>query len=103
VRGATGQQQGWPHTTTVRRHAARTSRCSLGDLAGGKQRTWPQGMSPASASTRICAKYPSSIDSISIVALSVWMSHRMSPADTLSPTFIFHAAMEPCAYDRSTQ
>jgi len=38
------------------------------------------------------------MDSISIVALSVWISARMSPAATNSLSFSFHAAMPPCVF-----
>src|SRR5712671_6607190 len=45
--------------------------------------------------TRIFAITPSSIASYSMVALSVSISARMSPALTLSPSFLSHLAMLP--------
>src|SRR5579864_7545697 len=45
--------------------------------------------------TRILAKVPSSAASISIVALSVSISARMSPALTVSPGFLCHLAILP--------
>ena len=47
------------------------------------------------ASTRICATTPSSIDSTSMVALSVSISAITSPECTVSPTAISHFATVP--------
>src|SRR3984893_13008060 len=52
-------------------------------------------MSAVPSGTRIFAITPSSIASYSIVALSVSISARMSPALTLSPSFLSHLARFP--------
>ena len=70
---------------------AATSACSSHNTATGL----PTGMSSAPSGTSTLATHPSSMDSISIVALSVWISARMSPAATNSPSFFFHEAMPP--------
>jgi hypothetical protein len=72
----------------------------------------PFGSSPSSASTaigvltatlsvpsatRILASTPSSTASTSMVALSVSISARMSPALTGSPSFLSHFASLPCS------
>src|SRR6266852_6373894 len=52
-------------------------------------------MSAVPSGTRIFAITPSSIASYSMVALSVSISARMSPALTLSPSFLSHLARFP--------
>src|ERR1700732_1227531 len=52
-------------------------------------------MSAVASGTRIFAITPSSMASYSIVALSVSISARMSPALTLSPSFLSHLARFP--------
>src|SRR5712691_3080870 len=52
-------------------------------------------MSAVPSGTRIFAITPSSIASYSMVALSVSISARMSPALTLSPSFLSHLARLP--------
>ena len=47
------------------------------------------------AGATILARVPSSVASTSIVALSVSISHRMSPAWTVSPSFLSQLATLP--------
>ena len=56
----------------------------------------PTGISSASPlGTKIFAKYPSSMLSISITALSVCTSAKISPTATASPSALFHRAIPP--------
>src|SRR6266853_5162955 len=52
-------------------------------------------MSAVPSATNIFAITPSSVASYSMVALSVSISARMSPALTLSPSFLSHLARFP--------
>ena len=53
------------------------------------------GTASVPAGTTILPRVPSSVASTSIVALSVSISHRMSPAATGSPSFLNQLATLP--------
>ncbi len=57
--------------------------------------SWLTGTSCVPSGTKILASVPSSMDSYSIVALSVSISAITSPGLTLSPSFLSHLARLP--------
>merc|ERR550532_2036852 len=103
---------GGPDPATVDTAAAPLWGAGAGDEAAGvaegmatSLQSWPSSTitqigtptnTPAAPSViRIFATTPSSSLSMLTTALSVWMSHRTSPAPMLSPSALYHLTMVP--------